>query len=193
MAMRQRQRSPEEKALRKRFHQWAEIVEVFARRRAARKRVDPRAYIALRREVIEECQRLADSANEVDGAFYRYIENLVQPWLDLSVLARGERDILFDLLLRCRHVQTQLGGQAWHQAIPSWRAAVAVALMFFAIILLFLGRVPVSLRTILNGARDWADHIYIQVVRSTELERLFFVGCVLVVVSMFVVMRTARS
>ena len=76
-------------------------------RAPARNRVDPQEYATLHRELIANCRALADSANDVDAAFYRYLEDLAQPWLAPSVLDRhcADREILFDLLFRCKHVE----------------------------------------------------------------------------------------
>ncbi len=191
--MRHRDQSPEKIALRRCFSQWADIVELFARRRPARKRVDPRAYIELHRELIRSCRALAAPANEVEAAFYCYIEDLVQPWLDLAVLTRGERDILFDLVIRCQHVRTQFGGRSWVRSLTGWGAPVFAAVSIFAIMLLCMGRFSVVLSTILDCARGWSDDLWLGVTHSSEVERLFFVACALVVVSIFLVMRTARS
>ena len=90
--MRRREHSPEKIALRRRFSRWAAIVELFARGRPARKRVDPQAYVTLHRELIASCRVLAASANEVEAVSYRYLEDLAQPWLDPAVLEpRGPR------------------------------------------------------------------------------------------------------
>jgi hypothetical protein len=191
--MGQRERSPQKMALRRCFNQWVDIVELFARRRRARKRIDPEAYVALQRELIRSCRALAASANEVEAAFYRYIEDLAQPWLDLAVLSKGERDILFDLVIRCRHVRTQLGGRSWIRSLMPWGVPVVAAALIFAIMLLCMGRFSVILSTILDRARGWSDDLWFRITRSSDVERLFVVGCILVVVSMVLVTRTARS
>jgi hypothetical protein len=191
--MRRRQQSPEKMALRKCWGRWTEIVELFARRRAARKRVDLQAYVELHRELVNRCRALAGSANEVEAAFYRYLEDLAQPWLDLMVLARAERHILFDLLIRCQHVEEQLGGRNWSRAIRARGTPVALGALFFTTMLLCMGRFSVSLSTIPDRARGWSDDLYIRVIHSSDLERLFLVGLVLIAVSIYAVSRTARS
>jgi hypothetical protein len=191
--MRRRGQPPEKMALRKCWGRWTEIVELFALRRAARKRVDLQAYVELHRELVNRCRALAGSANEVEAAFYRYLEDLAQPWLDLMVLARAERHILFDLLIRCQHVEEQLGGRNWSRAIRVRGTPVALGALFFTTMLLCMGRFSVSLSTILDRARGWSDDLYIRVIHSSDLERLFLVGLVLIAVSIYAVSRTARS
>ena len=194
--MRRREHSPEKIALRRCFSRWAAIVELFARGRPACKRVDPQAYVTLHRELIASCRVLAASANEVEAASYRYLEDLAQPWLDLAVLDRAyraDRDILFDLLIRCKHVQAQLGGRSWIRVLRAWGTPVFLGASFLAIMFLCMGRFSVVLSTMLDRARNWSDDLYIRVNHSTDLERLFVVGLVLIMVTIYAVSRTARS
>jgi hypothetical protein len=191
--MRRREHSPEKIALRRRFSRWAAIVELFARGRPARKRVDPQAYVTLHRELIASCRVLAASANEVEAVSYRYLEDLAQPWLDLAVLDRTDRDILFDLLFRCKHVQSQLGGRSWIRVLRGWGTPVFLGASFLAIMLLCMGRFSVVLSTMLDRARNWSDDLSIRVNHSTDLERLFVVGLVLIMVTIYAVSRIPRS
>ena len=191
--MRRREHAPEKIALRRRFSRWAAIVELFARGRPARKRVDPQAYVTLHRELIASCRVLAASANEVEADSYRYLEDLAQPWLDLAVLDRADRDILFDLLIRCKHVQSQLGGRSWIRVLRAWGTPVFLGASFLAIMLLCMGRFSVVLSTMLDRARNWSDDLYIRVNHSTDLERLFVVGLVLIMVTIYAVSRIPRS
>jgi len=194
--MRRREHSAEKIALRRRFSRWAAIVELFARGRPARKRVDPQAYVTLHRELIASCRVLAASANEVEAVSYRYLEDLAQPWLDLAVLDRADRadrNILFDLLFRCKHVQAQLGGRSWIRVLRAWGTPFFLGASFLAIMLLCMGRFSVVLSTMLDRARNWSYDLSIRVNHSTDLERLFVVGLVLIMVTIYAVLRTARS
>lgn len=191
--MRRREHSPEKIALRRRFSRWAAIVELFARGRPARKRVDPQAYVTLHRELIASCRVLATSANEVEAVSYRYLEDLAKPWLDLAVLDCADRDILFDLLIRCNHVQAQLGGRSWIRVLRARGTPVFLGASFLAIMLLCMGRFSVVLSTMLDRARNWSDDLSIRVNHSTDLERLFVGGLVLIMVTIYAVSRTARS
>ena len=194
--MRRREHSPEKIALRRCFSRWAAIVELFARKRPARKRVDPRAYVTLHRELIASCRVLAASANEVEAASYRYLEDLAQPWLDLAVLdraSRADRDIHFDLLILCKHVQAQLGGRSWIRVLLARGTSLFPGASFLAIMLLCMGWFSAVLSTMLDRARSWSDNLYIRVNHPTDLERLFVVGLVLVVVSSHAISRIARS
>jgi hypothetical protein len=136
---------------------------------------------------------MATSANEVEASFYRYLEDLAQPWLDPHTLATADRDILFDLLLRCQQAEHQLGRRSWLRALPSWATPLLVCASVFAIMLLYTGQSLVLLSTVLDRARDWLDVLFVRIIRSTDLERLLVVGLALIAVSIYAVSRTARS
>src|SRR5438045_3553669 len=100
--MRRRGRSTELAELRARWRRWAAIVELFARRRRRCRQVDPRAYETIHRELIASCRSLAATDNGPGRVVYRSLEDLARPWLTLSTLAKADREILLDLLIRCR-------------------------------------------------------------------------------------------
>jgi hypothetical protein len=185
--------SPEQLALRKSWSRWTAIIGLFARRRLARKRVNPQAYAALRRQLIKECRVCAASANEVDAVFYRHLEALAEPWLDPGTLGRADREILFDLLLRCQHAESELGGRSRAQGLRSRQALTVAAAMTFAFMLFWAAKYSILLRSTFATVRGWADDFSFRIVHSSDLERLFVVGCVLIAVSIYTVMRSARD
>src|SRR3954467_5690149 len=97
-------------ALRKHWGLWTAVVELFARRRRARRRVNPREYEALHRGLLAACRVLAETGDEGKRPFYQRLEELARPWLAPLVLERTDREILFDLLGRCRGAARALGG-----------------------------------------------------------------------------------
>jgi hypothetical protein len=166
---------------------------LFARRHRACRRVDPRAYGILHKELITSCRSLAASASDVDGDLYRYLEALVQPWLSPLVLARAEREILLELVDRCREVEREFGSRFWPLPFPLV-VLLALFLSFF-VFLWILGRgitaAPAS--TVLNALRSVSDDVWYAVTLSSDFERLCFAAVVLMVVSIAAVLRTARS
>jgi hypothetical protein len=168
-------------------------VALFARSRPARKRVNSDDYAELHRELVSQVRAMTHSANDMEATFYRYLEDLIQPWLDTHILARAERDILFDLLIRCRRVEKQLGGRSWLRVIRTGSAIALLGASFFAIILLCIVGPPVQLLTILNGVRGGLDVILARIVHSTDLERLFLIGSVLTAALIYSMSRTAQS
>jgi hypothetical protein len=191
--MRRRSVPPEVAALKARWCRWVEVVELFARRRSGRRRVDSQDYVDLYKELIRDCHELGEAANEVERNFYRYLEDLVRPWLTLSVLARSDRDILLDLLVRCREAERQLGLRSWTRMIPDWVPRAMVLSLFVAIgITLFVAGAG-GWHSALGRLRGWSDDVWFAVRYSSDVERLCFIGIILIVVSIFTISRTARS
>jgi hypothetical protein len=191
--MRRREQSPEKTTLRKCWGRWTRIVELFARRRVGRNRVEPQAYVTLHREVINGCRVLGAAASEEEAAFYRYAEDLAQPWLSLDVLARAERDILFDLLIRCRGVEAQLTHRSSVGSFLVRAMPILLAMLIFVNILLWSGKILVFLKIMLDYARDWTDRLWFRVSSASDLQWMFFVGCTLLGITAYLLSRPARS
>jgi hypothetical protein len=147
----------------------------------------------LYQDLIRDCRELATTANEVEAGFYRYLEELVRPWLSPSVLARTDRDILLDLLIRCRQAESRLGARSWLRSIPDWAPrALGGSLLAAAGILLFVGGAG-GWSSALRRLQGWSDDLWFAVRHSSDTERLGFITIVLVIVSIIGVSRTARS
>src|SRR4051794_14705257 len=104
-------KSVQRKSLQKSWSRWTAIVDLFARRRPARSRVDSAAYLAIHRDLINDLRALTESADAEEQAYLRDLEMLASPWLNLKSLARTDREILENLLMRCRTVEHELGGR----------------------------------------------------------------------------------
>src|SRR5262249_28422008 len=165
--MRRRGGPPEFTALKSCWRRWVEIVELFARRKPARRRVDPETYAALHKELIERCQARRAAANDVEAVFYRYLEDLARPWLTPLVLARADREILLDLLARCRQVEEQLGIRFWRRSIRSWVVPVGLAALAVFVVLLGLGIIDSFGYRVLDRVRGWSDDLWFAVKRSS--------------------------
>jgi hypothetical protein len=191
--MKRRSEPPEVAALRARWCRWVEVVELFARRRPGRRQVDSREYVILYKELIRDCHGLGDSASEVEKSFYRYLEELVRPWLAPGMLARSDRDILLDLLARCRQAERRLGVRSWTRVVSDWAPrAIMLSLLAAAGITFFMTGAGGWLWA-LSRLRGWSDDLWFAAKYSSDVERLCFVGVVLIVVSMFTVSRAPRS
>jgi hypothetical protein len=189
--VRRRKPSTEQEALRQCFARWSEIVELFARRRVARKRVDAVTDVAQHRELIARCHALAASADEVESAFCRYLQDLAAPWLDPTVLDRADREILLDLRFRCRDALGELGGRSSWRSLATGRTAVGATALIFAVLLWWMGDPSVSHR-LLKYARAGLEDMWLAIVYFSDLERLFVVGCGLLAASICAVARKPK-
>jgi hypothetical protein len=191
--MRRREPPLERTVLRKCWRRWTGIVELFARRRAGRHRVDPQDYVALHLEVIDRCRALGASADEEEAAFYRRAEDLARPWLNLDVLTRAEREILFDLIVRCRGVEAQLTHRSPFRSFLTRGMPFLLATLFFVNILLWSNGILVFLKMTLYHARDWSDRLWYRVSSASDLQWMLFLGCALLGISAYLLSRPARS
>src|SRR5262245_14730724 len=113
--------------LRRCWRRWTAVVELFARRRGARRRIDRREYESLHAELLATCRALATDGEETERRFYEDLEMLAQPWLSPYILEQADREILFDLFHRCFEIGRQLGCWTWADALR--RRAVVLTTM----------------------------------------------------------------
>jgi hypothetical protein len=191
--MKHRGESPEVAALKTHWRRWVGVVHLFASRRPGRRRVETQEYRILHKELMERCRALVASTNEVDRAFYRYLEDLAQPWLSLAVLAKADREIVIDLLERCRQVDHQLGGRSWARSVPPWvQPALLAGIVIFSLLLVLFMIQRLGFPAV-QRIQNFLDDLWIAIRWSSDLERLTFVGVVLLVMSFFAISRTAKS
>jgi serine/threonine protein kinase len=113
----------EDAELKSQWRAWTAVIELFALRRT-RRRVDPQDYELLHNQLIRACRSRAEASDEAKRPLYESLETLAQPWLTLGSLVRLDREILFDLLIRCRQAELRLNGmpQADHDLKDQIRA-----------------------------------------------------------------------
>jgi hypothetical protein len=179
--------------LRVRWCRWTAIVELFADRRRGRFRVDPRVYQATHRGLTEACRSRADSSDEAERAFYRNLEGLVQPWLDTGVFARADREILLDLLIRCRQAERDLGSRARRRAAP--RSAVSAIMASAVLVALALSGLSEggAWSRVLGRVQGWTDPLRLTLKLPASHECLFHVSIIVIPVALSVVSRATRS
>src|SRR5689334_16840465 len=98
-------------AIKTRWSRWTAIVELFARRRPSRHRVDPGSFAALRGELVAAGRSLAASGDETERAVAEHVESLVVPFLSTRVLEQTDGEVLYDLLTRCKEFERVLRGR----------------------------------------------------------------------------------
>jgi hypothetical protein len=177
-------------ALTRRWRQWTAVVELFARRRRARRRVNPAAYERLHRELLASCRSLAATANGSRGPLCRNLEALVGPWLTPEALERADGELRVDLLKRCRQSEREFGGRAW-----VWpRAAPPVLLLTLTAV---LGASAVAVRWLVLPSWPWIEdglrQVWFAFRTANDVERALTVGVLLTVIAMLLIWRAARS
>jgi hypothetical protein len=173
-------------ALRARWRRWTAVVALFANRHRGRRRVDPRAYGEVHRALTEACRTLAAGGEEHGRDYFRGLEGLVQPWLDTSVLAKADREILVDLLARCRKVEKELGGRVERPAAVRCVVLGLTALATLAAFVLWDPCGNGALSGLLRQVAGWADPLRQVIERSTGGGRLFLTVVVFMPVSPFI-------
>jgi hypothetical protein len=179
-------------ALRKHWGLWTAVVELFARRRGARRRVNPREYEGLHQELLAACRVLAEAGDAGKRPFYQRLEELAQPWLTLLVLERTDREILFDLLGRCRGAARALGGGGWgdvaRRGLVWGLAALAPAGLGFV-----LWRADWLWGSAAERVQDAWSQVRWVALGSVGVEPWLAGGAVLVVVATVLLWRAARG
>jgi hypothetical protein len=190
--MRPTEESRECASLRKCWRQWAEIVELFARRRSTRGVVTPHEYQALHRDLIAVCRALAGTAEESKREFYQELENLVQPWLALHVLEQTPREILFNLLARCQLVEQVLGCRTWVNTLRRWALPLCALLAVGAGITLLVRNPDQVVYPVLDWGRDYWRVVCFALRRSSAFQQWAAAGIIAIAIAVFLMTRTAR-
>jgi hypothetical protein len=180
-------------ALTTRWSRWTTIVELFARRRPARNRVDPRSFVALRGELIAACRALAASGDDSKRALAESLEGLVQPFLTLRVLEKTDRVVLFDLLVRCRDAERVVRGRPSTGAAGRRVAPLFLTTLFGLAAFLLLGATWGRWIPLWHRMQAWSDAAWISIKRSNDLQWVVLFGVVVVLASIAVISRPARS
>jgi serine/threonine protein kinase len=92
------------------WRSWTAVVERFALRRRSDRPVKPEAYEKLYGELIRACHARVESCDEVQRPLYERLVTLARPCLTQNVLGHLDREVLFDLLIRCRQADLELQG-----------------------------------------------------------------------------------
>lgn len=191
--MRRRSRGTGSEALRAPWRRWTAIIDLFARRRPARRRVNSRAYRALHQELIATCRSLADAADAELRAYYEGLEVLARPWLGPKTLEHADGAILASLLDRCRQVEAELGVRHRFRSRFTWSITPLLVALALAVSLALLLFVDVDPARALDQARGWSDALWFAVRRSSDMLKLAVVTVLVVLGSVYFSSRTSRN
>jgi hypothetical protein len=153
--------------------------------------MDPEAYQALHRELVAACRALGGPAEGTKREFYQRLEELARPWLTARVLEQADREILLDLLARCRQAEQELQPPPRPRAVLRW-ALAAVALFLAVAVVIRLVWTP---DRIWSPAQEWVRGRWAALMLPAQVTGdawWFIPGALAILVGMVVVWRSGR-
>jgi hypothetical protein len=175
--------------LRRRLERWREAVELYARGT----RGDPRKYAAAHGQLLQYCREMAQVAPDQQKKFYEEIEQVARPWINVQALLQADKEILVEMLQRCRHTERVLRGRSWLRVNRRWMKPILMVLVggvSLAVLVWAAVRWWLLLKGTFKGARF---QITMAVDRLGVGERWIIGGSIAIIVAMFLLSRTAKS
>jgi hypothetical protein len=168
------------------WSRWTEIIALFAGSRPGWRQVDPQDYANLRGSLIAACRSLAE-AHGPTGSYYAALEQEVDPWMDLDMLAHTDQEILKTILERCSKVEQELRGK--RERPDDFRLVmvlIASGLVGFVVASLFLAMGSPAI----TAMRDVGDTIWTTIAYTDRFVKWSVIALVILVVAMYGVSRT---
>ena len=177
-------------ALRRLWGQWTNVVERYARRLPRRGWIDPRSYRLLHQDLLAACRALADQNTNGQAVFFEDLCYLAEPWMTLWVLQQTDREILLDLLHRCRAAHHKMGGRRFSRLMRPlfWIVGLTICAVSagIAVWLIQPQWMPIA---------DWLDDQWRMMMfgakRLDNWQWLLVIGALGIAAAMFAVSRTA--
>ncbi len=138
--------------LRQYWKRWTKTVGGYALRR--RGRAAPEAFVDLRRRLLVTCRDLTSSALGEEKEFYEHLEGLVRPWAAPEVLARTDRELLYDLMLRCQEAERRLCGNDDGESTLGFAVKLTAAVVAGVVVALLT--IPLLSRELVSG---WPERL----------------------------------
>jgi hypothetical protein len=190
--MRKQCEAPDVAALRRLWRRWTAVVELFARRGRARRRLNPAEYDRLHQDLLRACRSLAGGADEGRRRPCQRMESLAEPWMTPAALEKADGLVLFDLLARGRQVEGEFDGRPWR----AWRRGVSPSALLGVAAGLAVGGATAAL-FLVRPARGWFSDRFAVVYRAVRdagtAQQVLAAGVVLTAIVMAVVWRAARG
>lgn len=185
--------SAEQLALRRAWARWTDVVALFALRRAARRRINPQGYEALRQALLETCRRCAERDPGPDGELYERSASLVRPWLTLRSFAQADREILLDLLVRCQEVGRRLGAGRSRAGRPTGAPGMFAALGLGTVLGVFVLTSDLNMDQIRFWVRDLERLGGLAFRRSSDVQKFTVLGGLILLYAIYHASRTRSS
>jgi hypothetical protein len=180
--------SPELAALRQHWRRWMVVVAQHAARCQGAPVVDAQQYQILHQELLRACAAAGNTAPGTGRQLPERLEELARPWLTARVLEQTDREIILDLLARCRLAEKELYPASRGYAIPRWTlvAAVPLGIATAMVVLLWTGA-----RTL--RIENWLGDLYDMLGRITQRNGWWFVAAAAILIAIAVVWRSGRK
>lgn len=178
--------------LRRCWHRWTAIIELFARRRRRRRLVRIAAYAEVYGTLILASRALA-VADESRQELCRHVEDLVRPWMSPRVLERTDRELLRDLLAQCRIVSQTLDPWALRWATLRKAGWLVPVLAAGVTLIVFPELVDLLVRLLPNRLFDLLDQLWFVFKTSSVNQKLLLAVALVILTSIRVVARAARG
>jgi hypothetical protein len=130
---------------------------------------------------------------EEKKTFYEEIEQVIRPWLNVEALIQADKEILVEMLQRCRRAERVLSGRPWLRVNRRWLKPVLMVLagaLSLAVLTWAAVRWQLLLQSTFKGARY---QITVGIDRMGVSERWMAGGTIAVIVAMILLSRTAKS
>jgi hypothetical protein len=174
--------------VRRLWRDWTAVVEMFARREAYG-RITPEEYAALHGELR---RTLAGMLDGPERAYYEGLAKMAAPWLSIDVLENADREILLNLLVRCREIQRQLGIHRPIVVLRRWARRTLGLLALLALILLGFRMADSVLFPVWRWMKEEFIILRWALRRSGDVPWFVLLGAIVILVGMYVLSRTAR-
>jgi hypothetical protein len=180
-------------ALRVCWSRWTAIVALFARRRPARRSIDPGSYAALRQDLIDACHSCT-SPDDPKRSYYAGLAETVRPWIDLHAFDRTDQEILSALSRRCREVERQLTGRSWTlSSLSEFARAPAIALACVVSVLVIVWVSKLLGFSVLECVRDCVNLIWVTIKYADSFQQMSVIAVAVIIVAMYAVNRSVRA
>jgi hypothetical protein len=191
--MRQRGGSNAIAELRWYWRRWTNVVELFARSRRARKKVDPQNYEAIHADLIEACRAISSLVDDEDRAYFEKLEHIALPWVSTRSFEHTNREVLSELYTRCRQVERELGGRRLTSPTLHHPLRVVLTAAATAGVVLLIWNAGAASLPIFDHHQSWWETLVMCIDQTRYVRHLIIPGVIVVTVSSFVISRTARA
>ncbi len=173
--------------LAERWRRWTRIVHRFAVRHEPCHAIDPTEYQAMHAALTKQCRAMAEGHDLLE---------ILAPWVNLDSLARADRQLVCQLLGRCRQMQQELDGPSTARSIRHRARQVllvaGLAALAGVVLLALCSSGPLT-SAVVSASKHWFYVACNTVTRNQHQQRLVLGGILALFATMAVVWRSAKQ